>query len=246
LNIITNAWQAMKEAHGEGELVIHADRSGDRVRIIFEDNGPGISPEHIGRIFDPFFTTKEVGEGTGLGLSLTHGIVRRHGGEIWAESVPGKGARIYVEVPLAPLYEAEMAEPLAAELAQMAEIKPRVLIVNDEVAFRELLSISLAEDGRQVDRARNAEEAWDMVQSQHYDCIVLNLWMPWMNGQTLYYRIKEYSEELAQSCIFVTGAHRSQGVQEFLAATGNLSLSKPFSLREIRQLVVQTLGLDDI
>jgi signal transduction histidine kinase len=74
------------------------DRS--RLRISFEDNGPGIPPEEIGQVFDPFYTTKDVGEGTGLGLSVTYGIVRDHGGDIKVESEPGRFTRFIIRLPL--------------------------------------------------------------------------------------------------------------------------------------------------
>ena len=72
------------------------------LKISFEDNGPGISPEHIGHVFDPFFTTKDIGEGTGLGLSVTYGIVKDHGGEIRAESEPGRFTRFVIHLPVSP------------------------------------------------------------------------------------------------------------------------------------------------
>jgi signal transduction histidine kinase len=70
------------------------------VRLEFHDDGPGISPELQGRLFDPFFTTKPVGTGTGLGLSLSHGIIERHSGRIAVESEAGQGTTFIVELPL--------------------------------------------------------------------------------------------------------------------------------------------------
>ena len=100
VNILTNAQQAMAEDKGGGDLRVRAARVGDRIRISVADDGPGITAEHITKIFDPFFTTKVVGVGTGLGLSTCYGIVRRHDGDIWAESVPGEGATFHVELPI--------------------------------------------------------------------------------------------------------------------------------------------------
>lgn len=83
------------------------DASGARwLRIAFEDNGPGIRPEHLDRVFDPFFTTKDIGEGTGLGLSVSYSIVKDHGGKIQVESEPGKYARFIIQLPLTPLGDA--------------------------------------------------------------------------------------------------------------------------------------------
>jgi PAS domain S-box-containing protein len=100
LNIVINAEYFMTEAHKRGTLTITTKRRNGTVMISFADDGPGIPPENLNRIFDPFFTTKEAGKGTGLGLSICHGIVTEHGGQIYAKSQPGKGATIFVELPV--------------------------------------------------------------------------------------------------------------------------------------------------
>jgi two-component system NtrC family sensor kinase len=111
VNLVTNACQAMSEAHNGGHLTIttevgpstfisHQPQAEPVIRVIFQDDGPGIPPDVLPRIFDPFFTTKPVGGGTGLGLSICHGIVSEHGGHIWAESKPGQGATFFIELPV--------------------------------------------------------------------------------------------------------------------------------------------------
>ncbi len=100
LNIIVNAEHFMTSAHGGGNLIITTERVGDNIRASFTDDGAGIPQENLSRLFDPFFTTKEVGKGTGLGLSICYGIVTEHGGSIYAESEPGKGAAFIVELPI--------------------------------------------------------------------------------------------------------------------------------------------------
>ncbi len=100
LNIIINAEYFMLEAHQRGVLSIATEHNGSHVRLIISDDGPGIKSEYLPHIFDPFFTTKEVGRGTGLGLSICHGIIKEHNGRIHAESQPGKGATIIVELPV--------------------------------------------------------------------------------------------------------------------------------------------------
>ena len=102
LNIIINAEYFMKKSGGGGDLLIKTERAGDKVIASITDNGPGISPENINKIFDPFFSTKEVGAGTGLGLSLSHGIIREHGGRIFAQSKLGEGATFIIEIPIPP------------------------------------------------------------------------------------------------------------------------------------------------
>ena len=97
-NIITNAEQAMTEAHGKGRLYIKAQVAGEIIRIIFDDDGPGIKPNNLKTIFDPFFTTRETG--LGLGLSICCAIIEGHGGCIYAMNRPEKGATFVVELPI--------------------------------------------------------------------------------------------------------------------------------------------------
>jgi len=99
-NIIINAEYFMTQAHNKGTLTITTKKQNSSVVISIADAGPGILPENLRRIFDPFFTTKEAGSGTGLGLSICHGIVTEHGGQIYVKSQLGKGATIFVELPI--------------------------------------------------------------------------------------------------------------------------------------------------
>jgi signal transduction histidine kinase len=108
LNLLLNSLQALPYG---GRINISAATVSDRNGVVndkpsglcieFEDNGAGISPEHIGQVFDPFFTTKDIGEGTGLGLSVSYGIVKDHGGEIHVESQPGSCTRFSILLPIA-------------------------------------------------------------------------------------------------------------------------------------------------
>jgi signal transduction histidine kinase len=100
LNVILNSEWAMLEAHNKGKLIITTSKVNDDIRVTFADDGFGIASEILPHVFDPFFTTKEIGRGTGLGLSVCLGIVRSHGGKIYAESEAGHGAVFAIELPL--------------------------------------------------------------------------------------------------------------------------------------------------
>jgi signal transduction histidine kinase len=100
LNIVLNAESVMVDANGKGTLTITAERAGGSIKISFRDDGPGIPRKNLAYIFDPFFTTKEVGKGTGLGLSICYGIVTEHGGKIYAQNNPDRGATFVVELPI--------------------------------------------------------------------------------------------------------------------------------------------------
>lgn len=99
VNLVVNAIQAMPNG---GVLLVQTRQQGDELRLAVHDQGVGIAPELQTRIFLPFFTTKDVGEGTGLGLSVVHGIVGEHGGRVEVDSVPGRGSRFEVCLPIEP------------------------------------------------------------------------------------------------------------------------------------------------
>ncbi|MBM3262653.1 MAG: hypothetical protein FJY97_04410 [candidate division Zixibacteria bacterium] len=98
MNIMTNSIQAMKDG---GQLRIHTERAGEnQIKVRITDSGCGMTPEVLGRVFEPFFTTRDVGEGTGLGMSVTYGVIQKHSGKIEAESEVGKGTPLTVTLPL--------------------------------------------------------------------------------------------------------------------------------------------------
>jgi len=109
LNLLVNAGHAIKD---KGVITIRTGQEGEAVWIEIADSGKGIAPEHLTRIFDPFFTTKPVGQGTGLGLSLSYGIVQKHGGRIEVQSVQGKGTAFKVWLPIR---QSESLEAVAAQ-----------------------------------------------------------------------------------------------------------------------------------
>lgn len=110
MNLLVNAAQAIPE---RGVITIRTSSDGDQVSIAISDTGAGMPPEIVRRIFDPFFTTKPVGQGTGLGLSVSHGIVERHRGAIDVTSAPGRGTTFCVRLPIRPAGERTNAEALA-------------------------------------------------------------------------------------------------------------------------------------
>ena len=107
MNLLANAAYAVKDG---GEVRISTRREDERVVVQISDTGAGIEPDDLKRIFDPFFTTKPVGEGTGLGLSVTYGIIERHGGSIKVASVPGEGTAFTVTIPVDAKRESDEEE----------------------------------------------------------------------------------------------------------------------------------------
>jgi signal transduction histidine kinase len=107
MNLFANAAHAVRNG---GEVHVSTEFNEDSVQVTIADTGCGISPEHLSRIFDPFFTTKPVGEGTGLGLSVTYGIIERHGGSIQVDSTLGAGTSFKVTLPVNAIATGDRAE----------------------------------------------------------------------------------------------------------------------------------------
>ena len=240
LNLIVNAEQAMKSAHGRGLLRIATGLlPGGVIRISFTDDGPGISPENIDKLFHPFFTTKPVGEGTGLGLSLSHGIVSQHGGQLYCESEPGQGASFIIELPVST--EPCDIAPAAAAPPVVCELHARILVVDDEDAIQAFITRSLVQLGHQVESTGNAAEALSWLAERDYDAVILDVRMPGLSGIDIYHRLKERRPELARRLIFITGDVMGGDVRRFFEDNRLHYLMKPFSRSEIISTLCEVL-----
>src|SRR4030042_7089928 len=194
----------MKLEHGKGNLRIQTKKLGNTIVISFKDDGPGIAKENLEKIFEPFFTTREVGAGTGLGLSICHGIIAEHGGRLWAESKPGKGAIFFVELPIViEPRQLHMADPETEEAKGTA--KAKILVVDDEEVVRTFLDRVLTGEGHQVDIVDNAEKALEKIKGDRYHLIMLDIKMPGMSGIELYQRINKIAKSLTERVVFITG-----------------------------------------
>lgn len=238
LNLIINAEQAMLSSKESGKLIVRSRNDGDQIRIIFQDDGPGMEPETLRRIFDPFFTTKQAGEGTGLGLTISYGIIEDHGGRIWAESQPGRGTTFFIELPV--LHGAAPARAVEEE-APVTVTGRSILVVDDEASIQRLLGSILEMDGHRVDTARNGIEALEHIARRRYDLVITDIKMPDMDGRDLYQRLLEHDRTLAGRTIFITGDTVSPETRRFLQEVRNPCLAKPFRVREVRDVIAQVL-----
>lgn len=234
LNILNNARQAIETTPENGLIRITTESNDTHVRIIIEDNGPGIPAENLTKVFDPFFTTKTVGKGTGLGLSLCYGIVREHGGAIVAHSLPGKGATFIIEVPARHTAANEDADHRASASRFLNGEGKRVLVIDDEEWILELVRQILQQDGFEVDTARDGNAALDQVTREKYELLVCDWKMPGLSGPQLYHRIAQSNPEAAARLMFMTGDVVSDSFQQFLKQHTKRCLSKPFSVQELR------------
>jgi signal transduction histidine kinase/CheY-like chemotaxis protein len=236
LNILNNARQAIESHQAQGMIRIITEASDAHVRIIIEDNGPGIPTDNLAKVFDPFFTTKPIGKGTGLGLSLCYGIVKEHGGTISAHSLPGKGATFIIEIPVHSGAENDIADSRGASRLLRGDGK-RVLVIDDEEWILELVRQILEQDGFSVDTAQDGDAALSQVSQSKYELLVCDWKMPGLSGPQLYQRIAESNPEAASRLMFMTGDVVSDSFQQFLRQHTKRCLSKPFSVQELRHSI---------
>ncbi len=247
LNVLTNAEQAMLEAHGKGHLTIrtHTDNRNARIVVEIGDDGPGIPETYLTRIFDPFFTTKEVGKGTGLGLSLSYGMIKEHGGNIYARSRLENGSTFYIELPIIThLQEDTNAAPeLMPQALQFENLVrgKRILVVDDEKYILDFFVEVFQPFPMQVDTASNGRAAMQKMMAAEYDLIISDFKMPQMSGKELYGWIKENRPQLANCIIFVTGDTVSLETRSFFEDNKNRYLAKPFKIEEVKEAIQQAL-----
>jgi CheY-like chemotaxis protein len=258
LNLLINAEQACLGANGKGTIVVRTSLDTDRGSLVLEvsDDGPGSPEERVNKVFDPFFTTKEVGQGTGLGLTVAYAIVQEHGGRIWVESGAAKapkdraaaqqaktGASFFIELPVSGQHLNAPAARAAQQPISLEAFKGlRVLVVEDEPALAVAVSEALVDAGFAVDRAGDGEEGLTRLTEARYDLIVCDLKMPRIDGMQFYRAMAAATPALARRVIFVTGDVAGTDAERFLEETGCRWLSKPFRLGDLLRAARDTLS----
>ena len=236
VNLVTNARDELRKAPEPRLLTLRtrADAVRGRVSLDVEDTGPGISAEIRDRIFEPFFTTKPVGQGTGLGLSLCHGIVEGHGGTLCLVSEPGHGAIFRVELPVvAPPTTSGKRAPGAPPVVKGM----RILVVDDERLVLQLLGEMLGADHHTVDTVADGTQALEQLRRSSYDLILSDVRMPYLDGPGLYRALERRLPDLCRRFVLMTGDVLSAEIQTFLEQTGVPGLSKPFDRGEVRRVI---------
>jgi len=244
LNIILNAEQAMTKAHNKGKLSVKTQQIGNNIRASFEDDGPGIARENLDRIFDPFFTTKGVAGGTGLGLSLSYGIIKEHNGGIYARSELGKGATLFVELPIVPeVQQLKLAETVVEEPRRVTGA--RIMVVDDELAICQFLARVLTQDGHNVETIDNASAALERLERERYNLILVDIRMEGMDGIELYRHMRKIAPSLQRRVVFITGDTMTSGTRNFLDRIKAHCIPKPFDTeqlkRDINQILIESM-----
>jgi PAS domain S-box-containing protein len=233
LNLLSNAEDAVAGSEAR-RISVTIGRRADRALLLVNDSGPGVPDELQQQVFEPFFTTKPEGHGTGLGLSVSAGIVSEHGGKISVTRGVLGGAQFAVEFPLAAA--GTPAIPLAAPAVRPKRPtqRLRILMVDDEPAILGSIGRVLQRLGHEVRVAATGGEGLALALTESFDVIISDLRMPGMSGRELHARLTEEGILPGADFIVATGDSADPEAFTFLQATGLPVLLKPF---EIRQLV---------
>ncbi len=253
INLATNAFHAMEHSSGVLEIdldVVEPETSlrkiypqllpGPHVRLTIKDNGHGMDKATLARIFDPFFTTKPVGKGTGMGLSMVHGIIKRHKGIITVESEPGKGTTVRVYLP-----QAQFKDSIAVKQTDtLPDGKGHILFVDDEKQLVQLGEEMLQRLGYTVTGLTSSKEALQLFRSHpdHYNVVITDQTMPELTGIELAHQIFNIHPDVP--VILLSGYNESINDEIANGCAIRKFLMKPFKARELSKAISEVIKVN--
>ncbi len=228
LNLLLNAEQAILEGKRGGRIGLRTGvaEEGRAVEARVADDGPGIPADTLPHVFEPFFTTKVVGTGTGLGLSVSYGIVQEHGGRLSVESRPGETVFVLTLPALRPDALGADAPPAAFEAAKGAG--RLALVVEDEPSVLDLIVTLLGQTGWRVDVASGGHAGLERVKRCRYELVVSDIRMPEGGGEEFYRRAVAQDPSLQRRFVFITGDTVNREAWMFFKEARVPVIEKPF------------------
>ncbi len=251
MNLYTNAIHAMKAKGGvlkvtladrdfSDEIVaVQTDIKSDlQVELCVRDTGHGMTPDTVERIFDPFYTTKPVGEGTGLGLSVVHGIVKKHNGAIMVDSKPAEGTAFRIYFPRLDKRHIKIMEELEIGVPRGNE---RILLVDDEQELVDTLVQVLQDLGYVITATTDSPQAYDLFRNapEDFDLVITDLTMPAMTGIDLAEKIIQINPDFP--IIMCTGFSELIAPQQARAFGVREVLFKPVARRQLATAIRKVL-----
>jgi len=231
MNLIFNAVEAMPQG---GTIEFRTFRKGGEVHLRIADTGIGMDEETRKKIFEPFFTTKPFSN-TGLGLSMSYGIIRRFNGEVKVESKVRSGTAFTIILPIA----VEAKEAVTPH-AMIKPVRPaRILVIDDEETVREVLGKMLSQVNHRVTVAQNGDEGIRLFQAKEFDIVLTDLGMPGMSGWEVCQKIKKMNPYTPVGMITGWGMEVSQGKMEECGL--DFIIAKPFDFNQIIRVVSEKI-----
>ncbi len=255
MNLCSNAEYEMRATGGILDIGIDAFEADDLpgvsqldlppgpwLRLTVCDTGGGIAPEIVDRIFDPFFTTKGIGEGTGMGLALVHGIVASHGGRITVESTPGQGT---VFTLYFPRVTHAISEEQTQQIEGLSQRTGRILFVDDEDTLVRLGQGMLKRLGYDVDAYTSSHKALEAFQAnpQHYDLVITDQTMPVMTVAKLVEELRRVRPDIP--IILCTGFSHMMSAEKARVLGVDAFVMKPTGAQDWAALIQSVLDRRD-
>jgi PAS domain S-box-containing protein len=270
INLTHNAVYAI--THGGGSririsAVTERGSDGPRVRITVMDDGPGVAPADVEHLFDAFFTTKPPSDGTGLGLPVSAGIIRSHGGELrYVPSALGRGAAFTFDLPVrgaheepGPHADADAVESAGSAAvagmrsgatvgdapapgASVADERPLILVVDDEPSIRALIMRALPAMGYESVSAESGEQALAIVADRPVQAVLCDHQMAGMSGVAVYDAVIAARPDLRGRFVMMSGDVQNPDLAAFTASHDIKVLSKPFQLDDLRDIAAAVTG----
>jgi signal transduction histidine kinase len=248
LNLINNAIHAMEPAGGK--LSIRSLHTDNNIQIIIADSGRGIPDKIAASIFDPFFTTKEAGKGTGLGLSISKKYIEENGGSIRSEASSLGGAAFVIEIPgidIATVGKSDVKTGAPGNgsngdgtSGKTETLSAKILVVDDDTAIQNAIRDILG-PSYDVEFASDGHDATYMIEKKPFDLLLVDYHMPGFDGKQLYEWIVGNRPSLKNRVVFSTGDTYHENIRDFIASTGCKCLIKPFTTKNLREMVASTL-----
>ncbi|MBC8131879.1 MAG: response regulator [Deltaproteobacteria bacterium] len=266
LNLLLNAAQAMPEGDATRHEIrvttwVGAGKNGPEIVVEISDSGMGIAPGILSHVFEPFFTTKAVGQGTGLGLTVSRHTVNDHGGRITVESTLGEGTVFRVFLPVVESAGSDFAERGdVAEMTDLAETtegpegldsrhapeslseraapaRGRILVIDDEPLTGRVIRNTLKKDHEVFVAERAADAVTRLENGETFDMVLCDVVMPDLSGPDFYAIVAARWPELVQRLVFMTGGAFTPETAAFIERVPTRVLSKPFKVGGLKRLV---------
>jgi PAS domain S-box-containing protein len=240
VNVIKNALEAMPDG---GTLTIVSNACDGRVHLSVTDTGIGISEENLQRLFQPFFTTKGL-QSSGLGLSSSYGIIKKHHGEMTVKSVPGHGTTFTIILPQTDSLSRAEPQPMAVD-RNVTQSRIKFLIIDDEKNILKMMELYFEDSSVDLTTANTAQQGLQAICNDHYDVVLCDLSMDDMNGLQLCKAATDHACRTGRAkppFLLYTGLSEKLDPAELARCGVDGAIRKPVPCSELQRIIQETIS----